>query len=124
MPRRIKKRYDIAVTAPNQAFSKSFELDKQITHVKGLLMTADKEDLLYFRGSQRIELNKEEYFPENYESKLLHCGDNVGPNHKYYDMENAPAGNGVLKVDYRDSEDGRSQFIPYRVSVYVDCISE
>ncbi len=123
MPNRIKVRCDIAITAPGQVFSKTFELDKQITHVKGLLVTADKEDLLYFRGSQRIELNKEEYFPEHYESKLLHSGSNVGPNQKYYDMENAPVGNGVLKVDYKDSDDGRSQFIPYRVSVYLDCIA-
>ena len=66
----VKKRYDIQVTAAGQNISKSFDLDKNIKSVKGLLLTSDKDDLMYYRGSQRIEINKEEYFPDNYESKL------------------------------------------------------
>jgi hypothetical protein len=116
-----KIRFDIAVTSPNQLYNKNFELGKHITHVTGLLVTADKEDLLYFRGTQKIEINKQVYFPENYESKLLHSGINVPPNARYYDLGEVPAGNGSLKVDYRDTDDGRSQFVPYRVSVYLDC---
>lgn len=124
MTKTVKKRFDIAVTGPNQVFSKTFELDKQITLVKGLLLTSDKDDLLYFRGSQKIEINKQEYFPEHYESKLLQSGINVSPNARYFDLGNVPAGNGAVKVDYQDADDGRSQFIPYRVSVYLDCIIE
>jgi hypothetical protein len=121
MSKIIKKRFDIPVTEASKTFSKSFDLDKNITHVKGLLLTADKDDLLYFRGSQKIEISKEEIFPENYESKLLLSGIAVAPNGRYYDIGQVAAGNGSVKVEYKDSEDGRTQFVPYRVSLYLLC---
>jgi hypothetical protein len=117
----IKKRFDVSVTAGDRIFSQTFELDKNIIFIKGILLTADKEDLLYFRGSQRIELNKQEVFPENYESKLLMCGINVSPNSRYYNTGNLPVGNGLLKIEYQDRNDTRLAFETYRVSIYLDC---
>src|SRR4051812_39604828 len=120
----VKKRYDIQVTAAGQNISKSFDLDKNIKSVKGLLLTSDKDDLLYYRGSQRIEINKEEYFPDNYESKLLMCGINVSPKSRYYDLGGVNPGNGSIKLTYQDTDDGRTVFAAYRVSLYVDCEME
>ena len=117
-----KKRFDISVTEPDKIFSKSFELDKNIVSVKGILFTSDKDDLLYYRGSQKVEINKEEIFPENYESKLLLSGINVSPNNRYYDLGSQPAGNGTIKVEYKDTDDTRAAFVPYRVSLYVECV--
>ncbi|NOT90522.1 hypothetical protein [Ferruginibacter sp.] len=118
----VKKRFDIAVTEPGKTFSKTFELDKNIIAVKGILFTSDKDDLLYYRGSQKVEINKEEIFPENYESKLLLSGINVSPNQRYYDLGSQPSGNGAIKVEYKDSNDVRAAFSPYRVSLYVECV--
>ena len=118
----VKKRFDIAVTDPNMVYSKTFELDKNIATVTGLLFTSDKDDLLYYRGSQKVEINKEEIFPENYESKLLLSGINVAPDNRYYDIGNQPAGNGTIKVEYRDMDDNRAVFTPYRVSLYAECV--
>lgn len=118
----VKKRFDIAVTDPNMVYSKTFELDKNIAAVTGLLFTSDKDDLLYYRGSQKVEINKEEIFPENYESKLLLSGINVAPDNRYYDIGNQPAGNGTIKVEYRDMDDNRAAFTPYRVSLYAECV--
>lgn len=120
----VKKRFDIQVTAANQIISKTFELDKNIKSVKGVLVTSDKDDLLYYRGSQKIEINKEEYFPENYESKLLMSGINVSPKQRYYDLGNVNPGNGSVKLVYQDTDDGRTAFSAYRVSLYVDCEME
>jgi hypothetical protein len=117
----IKKRFDVFVTEPNKNFSKSFDLDKTIQNVKGILFTSDKDDLLYYRGSQKVEINKQEIFPENYESKLLMTGINVAPNQRYYDIGNVSVGNGVVKVDYKDSDDSRTMFENYRVSIYLLC---
>ncbi|MFB6453798.1 hypothetical protein ACE38W_00900 [Chitinophaga sp. Hz27] len=117
----VKKRFDISITSPDKVFSQSFELDKNITFIKGILLTSDKEDLLYYRGSQKIEVNKQEVFPENYESKLLMTGINVSPNLRYYNTGNLPVGNGIVKVSYQDINDTRMNFEPYRVSVYLDC---
>lgn len=117
----IKKRFDVSITAGDRIFSQTFELDKNIIFIRGILLTADKEDLLYFRGSQKIELNKQEVFPENYESKLLMCGINVSPNSRYYNTGNLPVGNGLLKIEYQDRNDTRLAFETYRVSIYLDC---
>ena len=88
------------------------------------MVTSDKDDMLYYRGAQKIEINKEEYFPDNYESKLLMSGINVPPKQRYYDLGNVNPGNGIIKVTYVDTQDDRTEFSPYRVSLYVDCEAE
>lgn len=117
----VKKRFDVAITAADKTYSQSFELDKTITFIKGILLTADKEDALYYRGSQKIEVNKQEVFPEGYESKLLMSGINISPNQRYYVLDNLAVGNGIVKIEYRDQNDSRLSFEPYRVSIYLDC---
>ncbi len=120
----IKKRFDIRITANNQSLTKTFELDKNIVAVNGLLLTSDKDDLLYYRGSQKIEINGEEYFPDQYESKLLMSGINVSPKQRYYDLGGVSPGNGSVKISYQDTETSGIIFTPYRVSLYVDCSIE
>jgi hypothetical protein len=117
----VKKRFDLQITTAGAVHSQSFELDKTISFVKGILITSSKDDLLYYRGSQRIELNRQELFPEGYESKLLMSGINCSPNVRYYQTGQMPIGNGILKVEYKDTDDSRAFFEPYRVSVYLDC---
>lgn len=124
MQKTIKKRFDLLVSVANKIVTKTFELDKTVIAIKGILITSDKDDLLYFRGSQKIEINREEFFPENYESKLLMSGINVPPRQRYYELDNVNPGNGTIKVDYKDEDDGRTPFIPYRVSIYLDCITQ
>lgn len=124
MKTRVKKRFDILVTQANKSFSQDFELDKNITSVIGIAISSDKDDLLYFRGSQGVEVNKEELFPGGYESKLLMAGVNVSPNGKYYQLDHVNPGNGIVKMVYEDTDDGRTSFSPYRVSLYLDCIAE
>lgn len=120
----VKKRFDIQVLEANKSVSKPFELDKNIVKVNGVLVTSDKDDLLYYRGTQKIEINNEEFFPDNYESKLLMSGINVSPKQRYYDIGNVNPGNGIIKISYTDTDDGRTVFTPYRVSLYVDCEME
>ncbi|QHS60827.1 hypothetical protein [Chitinophaga agri] len=118
----VKKRFDITITVALQTVSQTFELDKNITHVKGILITSDKDDLLYYRGSQRIEMNKGEIVPENYESKLLMSGINLSPNLRYYEIGDMPTGNGQVRITYIDREDNRVPFEVYRVSLYLNCV--
>ena len=124
MLKATKKRFDIKILVANSTVSETFELEKNIVKVHGVLVTSDKDDLLYYRGTQKIEINKEEFFPDNYESKLLMSGINVAPKQRYYDLGNVNPGNGIIKLTYTDNEDGRTAFVPYRVSLYVDCEME
>ena len=125
MQKRIKKRFDLDVTEANTIHSKTFELDKNITTINGLLMTSNRDDMLYYRGSQKIEINRDEIFPEGYESKLLMTGINVSPNERYYNVGGKAPGNGKLTLAYKDTDYQGLNFEQYRVSIYMDCeISE
>ena len=117
----IKKRFDISVTQPNTVVSKNFELDKNITAIKGMIVSSDRDDLLYYRGSQKLEINRDEIFPENYECKLLMSGVNVPPQSRYYDLGGMPPGNGIIKIDFKDGDMSFVFFQPYRVSYYFEC---
>ena len=117
----IKKRFDIIVKDARANVKEQFELDKNVTRITGIFLTSDREDLLYHRGSQKIEINNEEIVPERYESKLLISGMNVSPNERFYKINNTATGNRILKIDYTDADDGRTSFSSYRVSIYVEC---
>jgi hypothetical protein len=124
----VRKRFDLQVPIAGATVTETFELEKTIVAIKGLLLTSDRDDLLYYQGSQRIEINKEEIFPEGYESKLLMSGVNVQPNKRYYDLGNMKPGNGQIKMEYTDTPSaqvGGSNIQPsYRVSLYIDCEME
>jgi hypothetical protein len=121
MHKRVKKRFDISVTEANTVHSKTFELDKNITAIHGILFTSDRDDLLYYRGTNKVEINRQEIFPEGYETKLLMTGLNVSPNDRYYLLPALPPGNGKLKVDYKDNNEERLGFSVYRITIYLDC---
>lgn len=120
MPKRIKKRYDIDVSAANAIHTKTFELDKTVTAIHGMLFASDRDDLMYYRGSAKVEINSDEIFPEGYETKLLMSGLNVSPNDRYYNLGGVLPGNFKVKVEYKDTADARLQFVAYRVSLYLD----
>lgn len=124
MIKSIRKRFDLQVAAANSNVNQTFDLEKSIVAIKGLLMASSRDDMLYFRGSQRIEINKEEIFPEGYESKLLMSGINCPPNKRFYDLNNFPPGNGQVKIEFTDADDGRTVFAAYRVSLYLDCVMD
>lgn len=120
MAKRIKKRYDIDVQTANAISSKTFELDKTVTAINGILFTSDRDDLVYYRGSAKVEINSDEIFPEGYETKLLMSGLNVSPNERYYNLGGVLPGNFKVKIEYKDTPDARLQFVAYRVSIYLD----
>lgn len=120
MPIRTKKRFDIEITEEDSVHSKTFELDKTTVAVHGILFTSNRDDLLYYRGAAKVEINRQEIFPEDYETKLLMTGINVSPNDRFYDLGGVAPGNFKVKVDYKDNHEDRIGFSPYRVSIYID----
>ena len=118
---RVKKRYDMEITQENGNHAKTFELDKNIVKVHGLLLESNRDDYLFYRGFCKIELNRQEIFPEGYAAKLLMSGINVSPNDRYYRLDGLEPGNGQLKMEYFDHEHVLLGFETYRVSLYLDC---
>lgn len=122
MYRRVKKRFDVNVENEYERVVETFDLEKTITKILGLLVTSDRDDLLYYRGSQKIEINRHEIFPEDYQSKLLFSGINVPPDNRYYTFEGGlEPGNGKVTFEYKDSHSEQAYFTSYRVSLYLDC---
>ncbi len=115
----VEKRFDIQVTTKAQTVTGKFELDKNARVIKGIKVTSDREDLLFYRGTQKIEINGKERFEENYESKNLQSSLNVDVNNRYKDMKDTDTGNGLLVMTYTDNPHPLYAFTPYRVSLYV-----
>src|SRR5436190_23291148 len=120
MSKRIKKRFDLQVAAASGIISQTFEFDKTVEKVHGILFASDRDDLMYYRGSNKVEINSDEIFPEGYETKLLMSGLNVSPNDRFYNLGGVPPGNFKVKVEYKDIADSRLAFVPYRISIYLD----
>ena len=114
----IKERFDIKIENPDQTVKAEFELDKNAKYVQGILITSDRDELLFYRGSQKIQLNDKELFPENFESRLLMAGLNVAPDDRAISIGNVESGNGRLEVTYKDQNHENARFTPYRVSIY------
>lgn len=124
MLKSIKKRFALNITKPGKLFTQTFELDEAIKRVRGILLASDKNALLYYRGSQKIEINEQEYFPTNYESKLLMSRVKITPGIRYHNLGIIDSGNRSVKISYQDREDSRAAFVQYRLLIYLDCEME
>ena len=117
----LEKRFaDISITAEGQTIKEKFELDKTVKKIKGIKLTSDREDLMFYRGTQRIVINGKERFEDNYESKNLQSSLNVDVNVRYKNMHDLEPGNGIIEVDYTDNPHPLAAFANYRVSLYVE----
>jgi len=118
----IRKRFDIQVAALGDLVKKDFQLEKTINKITALTVTSDRDDLLFYRGSQKIEINGAEIFPDGYESKLLLSGISLAPNDRYYTLleSEGEIGNGIISLSYQDTDHPLAPFAAYRVSLYIE----
>ena len=119
----IYKSFSFPVDNPDQSYTKKFELDRNIRLVTGIQMSSNSPVNLFYRGSQKIEINGEELYPENYESRLLMSSINVAPDQRFIDLGNGVlSGNGEVKLLYKDQSGSFSNpFQPYNVSIILRC---
>ena len=114
------KQFDIAITNANSVVKQTFELDKSVKVIHGVCLLSNREDLAYYRGSIRLEINKEEIFADGYSAKRLLSWPTVKPNDRARDIGKVDPGNGLIKIDYTDTDDGRTLFAPHTISLCVD----
>lgn len=116
----IKEWVDVQITAANESFKQSFEVDKHAAVIIGIDLSSDYEDALYHRGSQRISINDMEIYPEGYESKKLFQDSGVATNDRIIKLgEEIAPGNRKVEIEYRDTDHPAANFRPYRVRLYV-----
>lgn len=121
--RMLDKVYSFAVESEGQTISKKFDLDKNVKLVNALFLSSDQPNLLFYRGSQRIEISGDEIFPEDFESKILMSGISVPPDQKYRTLGNGVlAGNGEVKIQYKDVLNPNAPFSAYKVIIVFQCV--
>jgi hypothetical protein len=120
MKKTFRKRFDLDTIASSGMVAKEdFSLDKHTERVKGILLTADRDDMLYYRGTLQVLINGEEVIPDAYHAKLLMSGLGVAPKDRYFPLDLDP-GNGIVKVAYTDTNNPALAHAPYNVSVYLE----
>jgi hypothetical protein len=120
--RLVDKVFNFWVDDEEESYTKKFDLDKNVRLVHGILLSSNRPSLLFYRGSQRIEINGDEIFPEDYESKLLMSGLSVPPDQKYRSLgDGVVSGNCEVKLQYKDTDNPNTTFEPYKVIIVLQC---
>jgi hypothetical protein len=118
----VYKRFSFLVDTANQSYNKKFDLDKNNVLVRALQVSSDHPELIYYRGTQRVEINGDEIFPEDYDSRLLLSGISVAADDRFVPLGNgAIAGNGEIKVLYKDADNTSAVFQAYQFILICKC---
>lgn len=116
----IKEWVDVNITAANQVFKESFDVDKHVSKIIGIAFTTNNDSMPYYRGSQKVAINEKEIYPEGYESKLLMQGFNVPVNERIIKLgEELDPGNRKVEIEYKDEDHPAIAFAAYKVRLYV-----
>jgi hypothetical protein len=120
MAKFFSKDFDVQVTAAGQTFKKTFELDKSVKAITHYTILSNREDLTYYRGSFRLEINKDEIAPEGYSVKKVMCWPSVSADARLKSIGRRETGNGQISFEYTDTNDGLTAFAPYTVTLSVE----
>lgn len=120
MAKFFSKDFDVQVTAAGQTFKKTFELDKSVKAITHYTILSNREDLAYYRGSFRLDINKDEIAPEGYSVKKVMCWPSVSADTRLKSIGRRTTGNGLISFDYTDTNDGLTAFQPYTVTLSVE----
>jgi hypothetical protein len=116
----IKQVFTLTIDTAASTFKGSFEVDRNAEKIIGVQISSDREDIAYYRGTQIIKINDEEFFPEGFESKQLMCGINLNPNQRYYRLGKINPGNRKVDLIYTDSgNDAVIEFDTHKIYLYV-----
>lgn len=115
----LKEQVKVAVTQLGETVKNHLEVDKMADRIIGIAIVADKDDLMFYRGSQKISISDEEFFPEGYQSKLIMCGLNVAPDDRMVRFGEVDPGNRKVEITYTDTESSYARFEPYTVTLWV-----
>lgn len=120
MAKFFSKDFDVQVIAAGQTVRKTFELDKSVKVITRYTILSNREDLAYYRGSFRLEINKDEIAPEGYSVKKVMCWPSVAPDERIKSIGRKDTGNGQIDFEYTDTNDGLTVFQPYKVTLSVE----
>jgi len=119
MKKFYSKDFNIEVTEQG-TIKKTFEVDKSVIAITHFTILSNRDDLAYYRGSFRLEINKDEVIPEGYSTKKVMCWPTVGANDRLKSIGRKETGNGLITFEYTDRDDGLTEFESYTISLSVE----
>lgn len=120
MSKFFSRDFDVQVSAAGQTVKKTFELDKSVKAITHYTILSNREELAYYRGSFKLEINKDEIVPEGYSTKKIMCWPTVSANDRLKSIGKRSTGNGLINFEYTDTNDGLTAFVPYTVSLSLE----
>lgn len=112
--------FNLQVTDNGKTVKKTFEVDKSVVVINAVALTSNREEVMYYRGSVRLEINKDEIYSEGTPAKEIYSLPSVDANKRPLGIGTIPTGNGLITLEYTDNEDGRTPFVAYTVSLTID----
>ncbi len=114
--------FTINITAAGITVTGEYEIDDDVTKVKGFWLSSDREDLLFYRGTLYLKFNGAEWVEAGTQAKNFMNSSNVD-----YWLRMWPFGDGTadpgdqeMAVDYTDNDHPNTVFEPYSVHVFVE----
>ncbi|MCD6068907.1 MAG: hypothetical protein K0S33_3733 [Bacteroidetes bacterium] len=120
MSKFFSRDYDVQITAAAQTFRKTIELDKSVKAITHYTILSNREDLAYYRGSFKLDINKDEIAPDGYSVKKVMCWPTIPPDARLKSIGRRETGNGQIQFEYTDSNDGLTTFQPYVITLSVE----
>lgn len=120
MAKFFSKDFEVEISTPGQTVKKTVELDKSVKAITHYTILSNREDLTYYRGSFRLEINKDEIAPEGYSVKKVMCWPSVSADARLKSIGRRETGNGLITFEYTDTNDGLTTFQPYKVTLSVE----
>ena len=109
--REVRKSFSFQVNEAGKLYTPvNWELPKKTKFVKGLQLTSDFPNKLYYRGTQKIEVGGDELFPEGFDSKILVSSISVAPRDRFFDLGEVLPGDLSVKIRYQDINHSRAEF--------------
>ena len=106
----------IKVASAKENVKFSADTDKKYKKLTGLFASLPMGEAL-FASTLELKVANEEIFPEDFEIKLLTCGDNVSPNERFFEKLECEAQGSRIEGRYVDG--GNARTYPYVLLIYL-----
>ena len=120
MTKLFSKDIDVQVTAAGATVKKTIDLDKSVKTITHYTIYSNRDDLAYYRGSFKLEINREEIIPDGYSTKKIMCWPTVSADQRLKSIGRVATGNGQITFEYTDTNDGLTLFQSYTVTLNVE----
>ena len=93
------------------------DTDKQYKRITGIFLSLPYEESL-FGSTFSLKVADKEIFPEDFEVKMLSCGNQVSPNDRFYESIDEEANGSRIEGKYTDGANEDAEY-PYEMNIYL-----